>query len=200
LLGCNTHVSNQVVVYNNDFESGDLSNISNGILTQFNGSTVLGRYNNGYFTLSLNNLPRHDLVMISFDFYTHDTWDGDKPPPDGPDIWQMLVDGNSYINATFSNAACPAGNLCTPQSYPFDYPNFYNNPKTGAYNTNLPGVCLMQNVMGWTTQYKIVKTITHSSSTLTLQCLDKLVQTNSPNPLCDESWSVDNINIQVITL
>jgi hypothetical protein len=50
VISCNTHVSNQVVVYNNDFESGNLSNISNGIITQFNGSAVLGRYNNGYFT------------------------------------------------------------------------------------------------------------------------------------------------------
>ena len=200
IISCNTHVSNQVIVYNNDFESGNLSNIVNGVISQYNGSAVLGQYNNGFFTLSVNNLPKHDLITISFDLYIHDTWDGDEPAPNGPDIWEMLIDGNAYVNATFSNDPCPADALCSPQSYPFDYPNFYNNPKTGAYRTDLPGVCLMQNVIGWTTQYKIVKTITHSNSTVTLQCLDKLVQTNSPNPKCDESWSVDNINIQAITL
>jgi len=199
-ISCNTHVSKQVVVYNNDFESGDLTNIYGGIIDQFNGSNVLGQYNNGYFSLTLNSLPKHDLITISFDLYIHDTWDGDKPPPDGPDIWEMVVDGNPYVNATFSNSPCGAGVFCSPQSYPSNYPNFYNDPKTGAYRTDLPGVCSMKNVIGWTTQYKIVKTFTHTNNTLVLQCLDKLVQTNTPDPKCDESWSVDNINIQAITL
>lgn len=199
-LSCNTHVSKQAVVYNNDFEKGDLSNISGGFISQFNGSAVLGQYNNGFFALTVNNLPKHDLITISFDLYIHDTWDGNKPAPNGPDVWEMLVDGNTYINATFSNDPCVAGNLCSPQSFPFDYPNNYNNPKTGAYRTDLPGVCSMKNVIGWTTQYKIVKTFTHSNNTLLLQCLDKLVQTNTTDPKCDESWSVDNINIQAITL
>ncbi len=199
-VSCNTHVSKQVVVYNNDFENGDLTNIYGGAISQFNGSNVLGQYNNGYFALTVNNLSKHDLITISFDLYIHDTWDGDKLTPDGPDIWEMVIDGNPYINATFSNSPCGASEFCSPQSYPFDYPNFYNNPKTGAYRTDLPGVCSMKNVIGWTTQYKIVKTFTHTNNTLVLQCLDKLIQTNAPDPKCDESWSVDNINIQAITL
>jgi len=202
IFSCNTHVSNQVVVYTNDFESNNLTNISGGVISQFNGSAVLGQYNNVFFNLSVNNLPKHDLITISFDLYIHDTWDGDKMSPDGPDIWEMLVDGNTYINTTFSNDQCAIapGNFCSPQSYPFDYPNNYNNPKTGAYRTDLPGVCSMKGIIGWTTQYKIVKTFSHSSNSLLLQCLDKLVQTNTNNPKCDESWSVDNINIQAITL
>ena len=200
ICSCKSHVSNQVTIYNNDFEAGNLNNIQNGVITQFNGSTVLGTYNDSYFTLSLNSLPKHDLITITFDLYIHDTWDGNKTTPDGPDLWQMTVDGNAYVNATFSNDPCIAGNLCSPQSYPFDYPNNYNNPKTGAYRTDLPGFCSMANTLGWTTQYKITQTFKHTSNTLTLQCLDKLVQTNTPNPKCDESWSVDNINIQAITL
>jgi hypothetical protein len=200
VASCKKTVNNEVTVYYNDFETGDLSNISNGVISQFNGSAVLGRYNKGYFILTVNNLPKHDLISISFDLYIHDTWDGNKPPPDGPDIWEMLVDGNPYINATFSNDPCAAGNFCSPQSYPFNYPNSYNNPKTGAYRTDLPGACIMAGVPNWTTQYKIVNTFTHSNNTVILQCLDKLVQTNSADPICDESWSVDNIKIQAITL
>jgi hypothetical protein len=199
-ISCNTHVSNQVVVYNNDFESGNLSNISEGVISQFNGSAVLGNYNKGYFILTLNNLPKHDLITISFDLYIHDTWDGNKLPPDGPDLWEMDVDRNSFISASFSNDPCIYGNFCNPQSYPLDYPNNYNNPKTGAYRTDLPGFCSKVNVPNWTTQYKITKTFKHTNNTLMLQCIDKLVQTNTPNPKCDESWSVDNINIQAITL
>jgi hypothetical protein len=203
LISCSTHVSNEVTVYTNDFESSNLSNIGNGIIEQFNGSAVLGRYNNndnkGYFNLSLNNLPKHDLITISFDLYIHDSWDGNKTAPDGPDIWQMLVDGNRYIYTTFSNFPCGVNEFCSPQSYPLDYPNNYNNPKAGAYRTDLPGVCHLAGPNG-TTQYKITKTFRHTNNTLLLECSDKLVQPNAPDPKCDESWSVDNINVKAITL
>jgi hypothetical protein len=200
LIGsCKNQVKSEIEVYNNDFETNNLSGISNGVISQFNNSAVLGQYNNGNFILTLNNLPKHDLITVSFDLYIHDSWDGNKPAPDGPDLWRMTVDGNPYINTTFSNAACPDG-FCSPQSYPSDYPNNYNNPKTGAYRVDLPGACSLKTTPDGTTMYKIEKTFRHSNSTLLLQCLDKLVQTNTPDPKCDESWSVDNINIKAITL
>lgn len=196
---CKNKVQSTVSIYSNDFESQDLIGITNGATEQFNSSAVLGRYNNAGFTLTLNNLPKHDLVTITFDLYIHDSWDGNKQAPDGPDIWQMTVNNNTYINTTFSNAECKPGNFCSPQSYPFNYPNNYNNPKAGALKVGLPGVCSNGGADG-TTQYKITKTISHSSNVLTLQCLDKLVQTGSSDPKCDESWSVDNITIKAITL
>ena len=200
IVSCKKNVKDEVEVYNNDFESADLSKINNGHLIQFNGSTVLGNYNNDNFALTVTNLPKHDLVRISFDLYLHDSWDGNKLSPDGPDIWQMLVDGNPYINASFSNSACGAGTFCPPQSYPLDYPNNYHNPKDGAYRTDLPGLCHWSTDPNGTTLYKIEKVVRHSNSTLLLQCIDKLVQTNTADPKCDESWSVDNINIKAITL
>jgi len=200
LNSCKNQVKSEVEVYNNDFETNNLSNITNGVISQFNGTAVLGTYNKGNFILRLDNLPKHDLITVSFDLYIHDTWDGNKPAPDGPDIWQMLVDGSTYIYTTFSNYPCITGDFCPPQSYPFDYPNNFNNPKTGAYRTDLPGFCSIQSNPNGTTQYKIVKTFKHTNSTLVLQCLDKLVQTNTADPKCDESWSVDNINIKAITL
>jgi hypothetical protein len=202
---CKTNVSKQTVVYTNDFESKDLTGIANGFTDTFNNTTVLGRYNSnddddkGYFRLTLNALPKHDLVTVSFDLYIHDSWDGNNAAPDGPDLWQMLVDGNTYVSATFSNSACSAGNLCAPQSYPLDYPNNYNNPKTGAYRKDLPGVCHLAGPNG-TTQYKITKTFKHSDGSLVLECSDKLVQSNTEDKKCDESWSVDNIKVQTIAL
>jgi len=202
-FSCKSHINSEVVVYNNDFESNSLLNIDNGIIGTFNGSSVLGQYNiranKGYFNLALSNLPKHDLVTISFDLYIHDSWDGNKQDPDGPDIWQMIVDGNTFVNTTFSNEAFIPGNFVSPQSYPFNYPNNYNNPRTGAYRTDLPGICHLAGPNG-TSQYKITKTFNHTNSTLLLQCLDKLLQNNSSDPKCDESWSVDNINIKTITL
>jgi len=200
ISSCKKNVKDEVEVYDNDFESGNLSNINNGIINQFNGTAVLGNYNNASFALTISDLPKHDLVKISFDLYIHDSWDGNKTAPDGPDVWQMLIDGNSYINASFSNSPCGADAFCAPQSYPLDYPNNYHNPKYGAYLTNLPGFCSLVTDPNGTTLYKIEKIVRHSNKTLILQCLDKLVQTNTADPKCDESWSVDNINIKAITL
>jgi hypothetical protein len=201
-FSCKQQVRNETVVYNNDFEANNLSGITNGVITQYNNTGVLGLYNNGYFSLLVNNLPKHDLVTITFDLYIHDSWDGNKSSPDGPDIWEMIVDGNTFISATFSNDPCSNGPgvFCSPQSYPFNYPSSYNNPKTDAYRTDLPGVCHFLGNPNGTTLYRIEKTFKHSSGSLILKCLDKLVQPNSPNPKCDESWSVDNINIKAISL
>ncbi len=202
IASCKKTVHNEIEVYNNTFETNDLTNIQNGKISQFAGSAVLGRYNNGNFALTVNNLPKHDLVTITFDLYIHDFWDGNKLAPDGPDIWEMLVDGNPYINTTFSNDPCAGGGgvFCPPQAYPSDYPNSNHNPKSGAYKTALPGFCSRKDDPNGTTMYKIEKTLRHSNSTLLLQCLDKLVQTNSSDPLCDESWSVDNIVIKTVEL
>jgi len=198
---CTKDVNSQTSVYSNDFEQGDLKGISNGILTAYNNSRVIGQYNNGGFNLSLTDLPKHDLVEVTFDLYVHDSWDGnqnnDSDNIDGPDIWKLVIDGKEYINTTFSNNTCGAGMHCSPQSYPNDYPNFNNNPKTGASRINLPSVC--HNV-GGTTLYKIKKNFSHSKSSLLMQFMDKLVQTNSDDPLCDESWSVDNIKVKAISL
>ena len=200
VTACHKNVSSVVVVYNNDFESGDLSKITNGVISTFNHTAVLGQYNDTSFTLSLKDLPGHDIITISFDLYIHDSWDGNKAAPDGPDIWSMLVDGSPYINTTFSNSDCSPTDICSPQSYPANYPNNYNNPKTGAFRTDLPGVCHLAASNHGSTLYKISKTFKHSENTLKLQCIDKLVQTNTLTPKCDESWSIDNITVKATSL
>ncbi len=198
---CSKEVKQDIEVYFNDFETGDLSGISLGIIEEYDSSNVLGRYNSGGFDLQLNNLPEHKLVEISFDLYIHDSWEGKGIDNyDGPDIWKMIVDDNLYINTTFSNAPCNDANFCPPQSYPFDYPNSSQNPRWGSANRNLPGACLNEGILGGTTLYKIKKTIEHSKAKLLLQCRDQLIQNNTTDNKCDESWSVDNIRIKVINL
>ncbi len=199
-LSCKQQVRNQTEVYNNNFENNNLSNISNGILNPFNGSIVLGNYNNAKVDFKLENLPEHDLVIISFDLYIHDNWQGNISAPSGPDLWTMYVDGNPYINTTFSNLACQTGYFCPPQSYPLDYPNSNHNPRAGAYRTDLPGFCSLKVNPNGTTQYKIEKTISHSNKTLGLELMDKLIQKTAADAKCDESWSVDNVVIKTVKL
>lgn len=203
MFSCAKSVSSDVEVYSNDFQSGDLTGITKGEIGTFNGSNVLGQFNNGGFDLSLKDLPAHDMVEVTFDLYIHDNWDGNIQMQDnvaGPDLWRMQVDGQTYINTTFSNATCIAGNICPPQSYPADYPNNNNNPRVGAQSVRLPGVCAQVKSPTGTSLYKIKKRIAHTSANLLLQCDDKLLQKNVEDPKCDESWSVDNIKVRVINL
>ena len=195
---CRKGPQEQAVVFSNDFESGSLENISGGLLTTFNNSSVLGRYNNGGFGLRLNDLPEHDLVEVSFDLYIHDSWDGNDADPDGPDKWTLEIEGVNYIHTTFSNKECPY--TCFPQSYPFDYLNSNQQPKNGAYLSDFPGACHWSDRPRGTTLYKIVKRIRHSSRSFSMRSFDELVQTNTEEPLCDESWSVDNLVIKTISL
>lgn len=200
---CAKNVSSDIEVYNNDFESGRLEGITYGIISPFNGTNVLGNYNNGQFDLLINDLPEHTIADISFDLYIHDSWEGNQSLQDnvsGPDMWKMVVDSKVYVNTTFNNYECQPGNFCPPQSYPADYPTASNNPKTGASAINLPGFCSWADHPQGTSLYKIHKRISHSGKTLLLQCLDKLIQKNVADPKCDESWSIDNIKIRVINL
>jgi hypothetical protein len=202
-LSCAKATIGEIEVYSNDFEDGNLSGIANGNISSFAGTNVLGMYNAGGFDLTINDLPSHSLVDITFDLYIHDSWDGNQQALDGligPDIWQLKIDDKSYINTTFSNGDCLPGNFCPPQSYPADYPNNNNNPKSGASEINLPGVCSQVAMSNGSTLYKIHKRIDHKANRILIQGLDKLVQRNVTNPKCDESWSVDNIHVKVIKL
>jgi len=200
---CAKSTDSEAEVYSNDFESGDLTKIANGTISQFNGSKVLGNYNNGEFALSINDLPAHDIIDITFDLYIHDSWEGVQSANDqidGPDIWQMSVDNRIYINTTFANFDCVPGNFCPPQSYPADYPVQSYNPKSGASRTDLPGFCSQAGKPNGTTLYKIHKSISHSGTGITIRCLDKLKQAYAADPKCDESWSVDNIKVKAINV
>ena len=201
LTTCTKKSQKESVYYFNDFENLDLYKITNGTISGFNDTRVLGMYNASGFKLSFDELPAHDLLEISFDLYLHDSWDGvlNGDQLGGPDIWQMYLDGNLFIDAAFSNQDCPV-QTCVSQSYPANYPNSNNAPKSGAYRRDLPGVCHLAGQIGGSSQYKIVKTIRHSSNVFTLECMDKLKQLNAKNPKCDESWSVDNIKVKLIEL
>lgn len=200
-FSCSKGPQTETIVYENDFEQNDLTGVTNGQFFSFNNSTVLGRYNNSGFKIQVNDLPEHDLVQISFDLYIHDSWDGNSTVGSGvggPDIWEMKVDGTTYISTTFSNLPCQS--TCSPQSYPGNYSNNNTNPRTGAFLVDLPSVCVPAAQGGGSSLYKISKTIRQTESTLVLECIDQLIQDNAADRLCDESWSVDNVIIKAVTL
>lgn len=202
------------LIYQNDFEGGDLSKIDGAGTSNFNGSTVLGDFNNDSFSLFLDEIGEHDYVFISFDLYIHGSWDGNFngfQQNDLPDKWGIELNpdmdlfkdpsSNSFVT-TFSNSPC-WDNYCLRQSFPETYP-FENNPKTGHYRTGLLGKCINNFFGGATTLYQIEKGFKSSGKNLVVRFYDELYQPNAidkdgnPQQKCDESWSVDNLKVRVI--
>ena len=202
LTSCHKEIQSEKEVYRNDFESADLNDIEGGQINTFNASKVIGFYNNGGFKIVLSGLSAHELVKVSFDLYVHDTWagnnTGEKDIVDGPDLWQMLVDNEIFINTTFSNSGC-FPTYCLQQSYPKNFP-FHHDAGTGASRNDLPGRCHLKNVTGGTSLYNIEKYINHNGSNLEIEFRDLLKQNNAADMLCDESWSMDNLIISTTTL
>ena len=208
-------ISRNELIYDNDFESGNLTEIDGKAISTFNNTKVLGDFNNDGFTLHLENTGEHDYLFISFDLYIHGTWDGNFngfPVDDRPDKWILeLNPGMEYIKdpssdrfvTTFSNSPCYS-NYCLRQSYPEVYP-FENNPKSGMHLDNLPGICKNNFFGGKSTLYKIEKGFRHSGNSIVIRFYDELYQPNAIDDFgivqskCDESWSIDNLKVRVIS-
>lgn len=199
IFSCQEKLLEELTVYSNDFSTMDLAGIeSKEGLYPYNNRYVLGLFNNQGFTLSLNNLPKHNMVRVSIDLYIHNYWNGNSQDVDGPDVWNMQVDNGVIINTTFANTPC-ASLYCQYQSYPENMIRSFS-PKTEATEINLPGLFEQQNNLGWTTLYRIHKIIPHNQKTISLQCYDLLRQDNTINHKEDESWSVGKIEISVLNV
>jgi hypothetical protein len=61
----------------------------------------------------------------------------------------------------------------------------------------LPGVGKCSGIDA-TSVYKIVKIISHTSGNLKISFRDFLVQSNVPDRLCDESWSMSGLTVKII--
>lgn len=162
---------------------------------------MLGGFADGGFSLLLKNLPRHDLVTISFDLYIHDSWLGNHREVEDefyPDLWSLSVDKELYVSTTFSNSPCVQQWFCPTQSYPKNYPNNNQAAFSGADKKDLPGLCSPK---GISSLYKIKKTISHNQATLLLECLSALkLEDIEASGDCSASWSIDNLSIHTISL
>jgi hypothetical protein len=84
------------------------------------------------------------------------------------------------------------------QSFPNDFFR-QNYPKAGAIETNMPGLCLFGTSANYTTRYRVEKLIEHTmTDSIRFHMRDELMQTNSPWPKCDESWSIAKVSILAI--
>lgn len=197
LISCLPTVETERVVYSNNFSELDLTGFENARLFIFQNDTISGNYHNEVVAVTIPDLPPHNYLKVTIDILIHDTWDGN--PSDevgGPDFWYMGFDNTEIFRTTFSNSPCES-TYCLYQSYPNDY--FRQNvPKSGAVRTNMPGLCLFGAFQNYTTQYAVSKLIEHSNSSVKLFMGADLIAANSPDPKCDESWSIANVEVIAI--
>jgi hypothetical protein len=184
------------MVYFNDFESGEPNSIEtyswlNGSfgptadkrIVTYNGSKMLGRFNNGLILLNLTGLPPHQVLQVEFDLYIEDKWRND--------LWKMTFDGADVLLTGFSNI----------DSVKQAYPNWLGNGTSlspagaNAQNTQLPGFCSLASAPNGTSIYRIVRTIEHKGDTFQFVCSDA---GGVLNDFCQRSWSLDNLKISVI--
>ena len=191
-----TNVPKITEVYNNDFELYDQKKIQvqghiNGVfqlfknisIVDYNGTKVLGDFNNTRIDLKLDSLPLHNALNIQFDLYIHDNWEND--------MWKMEFDNKEVLVTGFSNN----------KNHQQAYPNWINagyalNPVgSNAFDLTLKGACRYFNLVGGTSLYRMERTIIHSDSTFKFSASDagEFFELN-----CDRSWSIDNLKITAI--
>ena len=189
------------------FES-DYRNIDSIYVSEFNESKVMGPFNNSGFSIHWEDLPKHDYIRLTFDLYIHDTWEGNTNNSNNGlsdhDAWFIELDPHKklkahekiYFETTFSNGPCEPG-YCFSQSFPNEFP-FLNDARSGSYVRNLQGRCLYKDSPYGSSMYKINKIFPHSGSEVVIAFYDRLKQDAPFPPLCEESWSIDNLNISLI--
>lgn len=199
LWSCSETLESETIVYSNDFSDLNLAGFENGKLFVFENDTIAGFYHNEEVAVNISDLPSHNLLKVTIEVIVHDSWDGN--PDDGlsgPDYWFFGIDNQEIFRTTFSNSPC-APTYCLYQSYPATY--FKQNvPKSGAIQTNLPGLCIFGAFNNYSTKYSISKIVNHSNPAARIYINSDLIQENSPDPICDESWSISKIEITALTL
>ena len=183
-------------VYFNDFETTPGSEWSNTLTdtTPTGNRGFLGQFGNETVTLTLNNLPAHSDITVSFDLFVIRSWDGNDETiylgePMGPDIWNLAVQGGpSLLDTTFSNSTGTTPN--DYQAYPDSYPGGVYQGFTGADEIKTLGYI---HPLGGSIQdavYNLSFTFSHSESSLSLDFSASNLQS-----LSDESWGIDNVEI-----
>lgn len=195
-IGCTKKLTKTFVAYENDFERQGQATVViydyYGLVTtsrifDFNGSKVLGPFNNNAVNFTTKNIPDHNVLEISFDLYIHDSWQGNLKASNGvPDLFVIKYDENPKFVTTFSNHSL------YKQAYPQWYSAADNPTYANALEIKLPGRCLWKDSAQGTSFYKIVESFGHNTDSFKLTLSDALQPFGA---ICDKSWSIDHLKI-----
>ena len=186
-------------LYSQDFEAnigGEWTN-SSGLVNifNFNSTNILGNYANDTILLNLSTSALHDSILLEFDLYIHDSWDGTTQG----ETFSVLVDGNVVFSESFQNVAATQTNICNTCSG-----NILNNIANipGNLCSTLNGGCTGPWLAG-TGVFRFSKMIAHTSASMNINFIGLDLENGATGfpadtlPVShDESWSLDNIIVQ----
>jgi hypothetical protein len=180
------------VLYWNDFEEGAGSEWSNNPTdVSPSGEKFLGQFGNEGTKLAFSCLATHQMVSVDFDLYIIRSWDGNDDVAvkehKAPDLWSLMESKHILISTTFSNW------LGDIQAYPMGYPEGNSPALTGAVKTISLGYDFYQIPMDAIYHMSIL--FPHDADLLELDFSAMNLQ-----PLDDESWGIDNIQVNIFDL
>lgn len=191
------------VLYSNDFSAvaGPEWSIQQTDITpgtpQHPADGFLGQFGNGDISLTLDRLPPHGGLRVSFDLYVIRSWDGNQIVQGGalvgPDRWRLMVSGGpTLLLTTFSNTDFNIS-FTYRQAYPGAFPGGDYPPRSGAAEVNTLGFLvdyggLYQGALD--AVYHFSYEVQHSAATLSL-----LFSAAGLQDISDESWGIDNVII-----
>lgn len=158
-----------------------------------NKSTLVGATNvASKTTLTLNNLPPHTSIDLSFLLATIDSWDGyNLCVNSGPDILNVQVDDVIVFKRTFNNSDCNGTDESGPLGFVLDAGVALARYANLGFNTADPVFLDSAYDMGRQNQFK---KIPHTSNKLTISWF-----ASSPTWQAgeDESWAIDNVKVSL---
>lgn len=187
-------------VYTSDFASGKVDlrwSTARTTKCPSGTRTFLGTFGAESVTLSLDDLPSHARIRLSFDFLSILTWDGDayleKPTDVGPDVFNVTVNGGPrLIHASFiCGPAFPAYTQSFPGSFPYDHvPGGTGAAQAGSLGYSYSG----KDVPGPDDYvYRIQRTFGHTGKSLKISFSGLNVQEKA-----DECWGLDNVKVEIL--
>ena len=174
----------ELIVYSNNFEGavGSEWSMTTTDITPTGGRRFLGQFGNETVSLSLDTLPLHDSVTVSFELFIINSWDGNFHIGD-PDVWTLSISGGpTLLHTTF--ATHHPGLV---QQYPDDIGGPLHLANTGASEVETLGYTFFGNAV-----YDLTFTVPHVTDLLTINFTGSQLSS-----LPDESWGIDNVSVSV---
>lgn len=173
----------------------------------------LGQFVDETPAFTIDDLPKHDYLRVSFDLYILMTWDGNgqfgygvgPTTPVGPDWFTVSDDQNDvFLADTFSNV--PTGDLgfkrlTARQTYPSPVPGEQVPAQTGSRTHNSLGYFYHAGPgFQLDSVYPVTLLIPHHSNHLQLNFAARLIDpVKEPRLLYpEESWGLDHLKIEAL--
>jgi len=176
------------VIYQTDFVDppGDRWSTQQVTDAPADDNPFLGRFTNDPVTLTLTDLPDHQLLRIEFDLHIIRTWDGHHERY-GPDYWKLTTDdGRVWVNATFAN-----------------FTDEYGDARQQSYPTTLPGErvppfsqVVRRDALGYdrSATYRVRLSLPHAADAVAFTFTGVGLQ-----HVDDESWGIDDLRVSVLS-